>query len=88
MHPVAAVRAYPLPFAYAGYLIGSGIFGTLADALGRRLALASATVIGSVFAAATAAAGRRYWLFAAMRLFTGIGVAGARRVAAPQRPAS
>lgn len=60
---------------FAGCFVGSGVFGALADRLGRRLPLAIAT---AVVAAATLAslAAPSYWWMAAARAATGFGAAG------------
>lgn len=58
-----------------GYLIGSGVFGNVADAIGRKPALLASTALTVVFAFATLGAGP-YWLFLLLRACTGVGIAG------------
>ncbi|KAI8477034.1 MAG: major facilitator superfamily domain-containing protein [Monoraphidium minutum] len=63
-------------FFFLGYLIGSGIFGQLADIVGRKRSTLAAVAISAVFSAAGAAC-TSYWSWLAMRLVSGVGAAGA-----------
>ncbi|GLI62485.1 hypothetical protein VaNZ11_005116 [Volvox africanus] len=60
---------------FMGYLIGSGVFGSLADSRGRKPILFGCTALGAIF---TMAAGLspNYVAYFIFRLITGIGAAG------------
>jgi hypothetical protein len=62
-------------FFFVGYLIGSGLFGYLADAYGRKPMLFASTAWAALFTAACIGA-TNYWVLMVLRLLAGIGVAG------------
>jgi OCT family organic cation transporter-like MFS transporter 4/5 len=62
-------------FFFVGYLIGSGLFGYLADAYGRKPMLFASTAWSALFTAACIGA-TNYWVLMVLRLLAGIGVAG------------
>jgi hypothetical protein len=70
---------------FFGYLIGSGLFGSMADAGGRRRALGVSTAVTGVFTCLQTL-GSAYPVYLVMRLMAGVGCAGAR--ARAERPAS
>jgi hypothetical protein len=57
-------------FFFVGYLIGSGVFGTVADAYGRKGMTFGATVLAAVFTAAALGV-TNYWVLMVLRLLTG-----------------
>lgn len=62
-------------FFFFGYLIGSGVFGSLADSQGRKKCLFGGTLLAGLFQSASMAA-TNYWVFLCLRALTGIGIAG------------
>jgi MFS family permease len=57
-------------FFFVGYLIGSGVFGTVADAYGRKGMTFGATALAAVFTAAALGV-TNYWVLMVLRLLTG-----------------
>jgi len=57
-------------FFFVGYLIGSGVFGSVADAYGRKGVTFGATLFCAVFTAAALGA-QNYWVLLVLRLLTG-----------------
>jgi hypothetical protein len=57
-------------FFFVGYLIGSGVFGTVADAYGRKGMAFGATALAAVFTAAALGV-TNYWVLMVLRLLTG-----------------
>jgi MFS family permease len=62
-------------FFFLGYGLGSGVFGTLSDRLGRKACLFSAATISAVFAAAGSGC-TSYWPWLVMRALAGVGASG------------
>eukprot|EP00197_Chlamydomonas_leiostraca_P012629 CAMPEP_0202879236 /NCGR_PEP_ID=MMETSP1391-20130828/33331_1 /ASSEMBLY_ACC=CAM_ASM_000867 /TAXON_ID=1034604 /ORGANISM="Chlamydomonas leiostraca, Strain SAG 11-49" /LENGTH=609 /DNA_ID=CAMNT_0049561553 /DNA_START=103 /DNA_END=1928 /DNA_ORIENTATION=+ len=60
---------------FLGYLLGSGIFGTMADHHGRKITLLASTCVATVFTIMAGCA-PNYWVYFAARLLTGVGAAG------------
>jgi len=60
---------------FLGYLIGSGVFGSLSDSRGRKLSLFGATALASICTVMTALSPNE-WVYLVSRILTGIGAAG------------
>ncbi|EFJ44180.1 hypothetical protein VOLCADRAFT_95576 [Volvox carteri f. nagariensis] len=60
---------------FMGYLIGSGVFGSVADSRGRKPVLFGCTALGAIFTMAAGLA-PNYVAYFIFRLITGIGAAG------------
>lgn len=60
---------------FVGYLVGSGLFGYLADAWGRKPTLLSSSIVCVIFTAVESFSSN-YWFYFVLRLATGIGAAG------------
>lgn len=60
---------------FLGYLLGSGVFGTLADYHGRKRTLLFASGAAALFTFLSCFS-TSFWVYLASRLLTGIGTAG------------
>lgn len=60
---------------FLGYLVGSGVFGNVADSWGRRKSLVAATLLCAVSTLAQAAS-PNYWVYFVIRMVSGVGAAG------------
>ena len=60
-------------FIFAGWIIGSVLFGLLSDRFGRKVAFLSAVINISVVALAGAFV-QSLWLFIVIRFFVGVGI--------------